>query len=209
MSRFGPDPHAFFAGVYQGDAPWEIGGAQPALAALLDEHPPAGTVLDVGCGSGDHAIALAQRGLRVLGVDFVEAAIDQARAKAAALPQETARLLEFAVGDALRPSLLQRPFGAVVDSGFFHLFEPEARDRFVAELALALPPGGRYYLLAFAVDFPAPNVPRAVTEDEVRARFTAERGWRILALRTAQFLSRVAAVPAVAACVERHTAGSS
>lgn len=207
MSRFGPEPHDFFASVYQGDAPWDIGGAQPALAALLDEYPPAGTVLDVGCGSGDHAIALAQRGLQVLGVDFVEAVIAQARAKAAALPPETARLLEFEVADALRPSLLQRPFGAVVDSGFLHLFEPETRDRFVDELTLALPPGGRYYLLAFAVDFPAPNVPRAVTEDEVRARFKAEQGWRILALRAAQFLSRVAPVSAVAACVERRAAG--
>lgn len=209
MSRFGPDPHAFFTGVYQGDAPWDIGGAQPALAAMLDEYPPGGLVLDVGCGSGDHAIALAQRGLRVLGVDFVEGAIAQARAKATALPPESARLLAFEVADALRPSLLQRPFGGVVDSGFLHLFEPEIRDRFVEELALALPPGGRYYLLAFAVDFPAPNVPRAVTEDEVRARFTAERGWHILALRSAQFLSRVATVPAVAACVERRAAGSS
>jgi SAM-dependent methyltransferase len=203
VSRFGPDPRAFFEAVYQEAAPWDIGGAQPALVALLDEHPPTGTVLDVGCGSGDHAIALARRGLEVLGVDFVEAAIAQARAKAEALPPETARLLAFQVADALRPSLLQRPFGAVVDSGFFHLFEPEPRERFTAELAATLPPGGRYYLLAFAVDFPVPNMPRAVTEEEVRARFTAERGWRILALREAQFLSRVAPVPAVAACLER------
>jgi hypothetical protein len=53
------------------------------------------------------------------------------------------------------------------------------------------------------VEFPIPHGPRAVTEDEVRARFTAARGWRIRALRGAAFESRVAPVPATAACVER------
>lgn len=203
MSNFGSDPQAFFDGVYQGTAPWDVGGPQPALMALLAEFPPLGPILDVGCGSGDLAIALAQQGYEVLGIDFVDAAITQARAKADTLPSETAHLLTFQIADGLRPSLLQRTFGAVVDSGFFHLFEPAPRDRFVEELAATLPAGGRYYLLAFAVDFPIPHVPRAVTVEEVQARFTAAQGWRILALRGAQFLSRVAPVPAVAACVER------
>lgn len=207
MSNFGPDPQAFFDGVYQGQVPWDIGGPQPALMDLLAEVPPSGPALDVGCGSGDLAIALAQGGLDVLGVDFVEAAIVHARAKAAALPPEVAGRLEFQVADALRPSLLGRTFGSVVDSGFLHLFDPEPRDRFVDELAAALPPGGRYYLLAFAVDFPIPNVPRAVTEDEVRARFTPERGWRIHVLRSVQFLSQVAPVPSTCACIERLAHG--
>lgn len=203
MSRFGPDPQSFFDAVYQQTPPWDIGGPQPALSALLDELPPSSPVLDVGCGSGDHAIALARRGLEVLGVDVVQEAIVQARAKAQAQPAEVAGLLEFQVADALRPSLLGRRFGAVVDSGFFHLFSAEAGDRFVEELAATLLPGGRYYLLAFAVEFGIPNVPRAVSQEEVRARFTPERGWRILALREAVFQNRVAATPAMCACLER------
>lgn len=203
MSRFGPDPQAFFEGVYRQTPPWDIGGPQPALEALLDELPPAGPVLDVGCGSGDHAIALARRGLQVVGVDTVQEAIGQARAKAAALRPEIAERLGFQVADALRPSLLGRQFGAVVDSGFLHLFEREVAERFAAELAASLRPGGRYYLLALAVQFDVPNVPRAVTEEELRARFTPERGWRILALREALFQNRVAATPATCACVER------
>ena len=63
-----------------------MGGAQPALAALLAEYPPADPVLDVGCGSGDLAIALAKGGGHVLGIDFVPAVIEQARAKLRALP---------------------------------------------------------------------------------------------------------------------------
>lgn len=200
MSNFTPD---FFDSIYRETPPWDIGAAQPDLAALLDEYPPSGPALDVGCGSGDLAIALARRGLHVLGIDIVQAAIAQARPKAEALPREVASRLEFRVADALRPTLLQTRFGAVADSGFYHLFEQDQRDRFAEELAATLVPGGRLYLLAFAVEFPMPNTPRKVSEDELRARFTAERGWRILAARPARFRSRIAPVPAVAACIER------
>lgn len=136
-------------------------------------------------------------------IDPLPAAIDQACTKAARLSADVRDRLEFAVGDALRPSLLGRSFGAVADSGFFHLFEPEDGDRFGSELSRILAPGGRYYLLAFAVAFPVPNTPRAVTEAEIRARFTAEQGWRILECRAAEFLSRIAPVPATCACIER------
>jgi SAM-dependent methyltransferase len=203
VSRFGLDPRAFFDAVYRETPPWDVGGPQPAMSALLAEYPPATPLLDVGCGSGDLAISLAQRGLQVLGIDFVDAAIAQAREKVDALPPEVARFLDFQVADALQPSLLQRQFGSVVDSGFFHLFEPDQCDRFVNDLASTLLPGGRYYLLAFAVEFPIPNSPRQVSADELRARFTSEKGWRIQELRSAEFLSRIAPVPAISACIER------
>lgn len=202
MSRFGPDPLAFFEAVYQEPAPWDIGGAQPAMADLLAEYPPEGPVLDLGCGSGDLAIHLAAQGFPVLGVDFVEEAIDQALAKREALPPEVAERLDFQVADGLHPSRLGL-FGAIVDSGFYHLFDPDLCDRFVDDLAGALRPGGRLYLHEFAIEFPIPNVPREVSEAEVRARFTPERGWRILTVRTGEFLSRFAPVPATLACIER------
>jgi SAM-dependent methyltransferase len=200
VPRFTPD---FFDSIYRDTPPWDIGAAQPAMMALVDEYPPAGPVLDVGCGSGDLAIALAQRGVQVLGVDVVEAAIAHARLKAESQPPEVGRLLEFQVADALRPTLLGRRFGAVVDSGFYHVFEQDNRDVLARELEGALLPGGRYYLLAFATEFDMPNTPLKVTEDELRARFTVENGWRILAVRPAQFESRYAPVPALAACIER------
>lgn len=206
MSRFGLDPRGFFDSVYRETPPWDVGGPQPALSALLTEYPPTGPVLDVGCGSGDLAISLAQRGFQVLGIDFVDTAIAQAQEKASALSPEVARRLDFQVADALQPSRLQRQFGAVVDSGFFHLFEPDQSDHYVNDLASVLLPGGRYYLLAFAIEFPIPNSPRQVSADELRSRFTAEKGWHIRDLQSAQFLSRIAPVPAISACIERHPA---
>jgi len=204
MSRFGPDPLAFFAAVYSGTPPWDIGGPQPSMSALFDAYEPIDPVLDVGCGSGDVAIHLARMGRRVVGIDFVEAAVAQAQAKAAALPGDVASLLEFRVADATRPSDLGEAFGSIVDSGFLHLLDADESDGYIADVAAALRPCGRFYLHEFAVEYPIANVPRNVSESELRVRFTAGNGWRILDIRPAEFQSRVAApAPAIAAVVER------
>jgi cyclopropane fatty-acyl-phospholipid synthase-like methyltransferase len=190
--------------VYKDLPPWEIGAPQPAMAALLAQHPPTSPVLDVGCGSGDLAIYLAQLGHQVIGIDFVESAIKNAQSKIGALPPETRQLLNFQVADALKPSLLQKKFGAVVDSGFYHLFNPDQCDQLIDEVASILHPAGRYYLHEFAIEFSVPNMPRQITADEFQARFTAEKGWRIQEIQSVQFLSRVAPpVPAICGCIER------
>jgi SAM-dependent methyltransferase len=190
--------------VYQDVPPWDIGKPQPAMAALLHKYPPSGPILDLGCGSGDLSIYLAQNGYQVLGIDFVEKAIAGAREKAALLSPDVARLLDFQVADALRPSLLHREFGAVVDSGFLHLFDPEQCDRLIEEIARILPIGGRYYLHEFAIEFPVSSMPRQIAAEELQARFTSEKGWQIREIQSVEFLSRVAPpVPATCACMER------
>ncbi len=200
--RFWGDPDKFFRSVYEGDAPWDIGVAQPALVQLFSEFPLREPVLDLGSGSGDLSIWIARHGVGVLGVEFVPAAVDEARARATALPPDVAGNVEFRIGNALEPSQLGM-FGSVVDSGFYHLFETDACSRLASDLAAAVEPGGRYYLLAFAVDLPSPDVPRGITERELRANFSSANGWNILRIRPAEFLSRVATVPAICACFER------
>ena len=204
MSRFGSDPLDFFNAVYQDTPPWDIGAPQPAMSALLKKYPPNDPILDLGCGTGDLSIYLAQLGYQVTGIDFVEKAVAEAREKAASLSSEAAGLVNFQVADATRPSLLQRQFGAIVDSGFFHLFDPEQCDRLAEEVARCLLPGGRYYLHEFDIEFPISSMPRQISAEELQRRFTPERGWQIKEIQPAGFLSRVAPpVPATCACIER------
>jgi 2-polyprenyl-3-methyl-5-hydroxy-6-metoxy-1,4-benzoquinol methylase len=52
------------------------------IASLGDRLPPGGAVLDVGCGSGQHAVALAVAGFEVTAVDYSSAMLDRAKAHA-------------------------------------------------------------------------------------------------------------------------------
>jgi SAM-dependent methyltransferase len=204
MDLAGLPKKSFFDAVYAGPAPWDIGAPQPELMRLIEELPPRGRVLDLGCGTGDLAIGLAKRGIAVLGVDFVEAALDVARSRSLDLPSETRALVEFQAGDALHPSRWSGRIGCVTDSGFYHLFDSATRHQLVEDLASALPRGGRYYMLGFAVSFPVPDAPREVTRAELEALFVAERGWSLRVLRSARFVTNgFDDVPAVLMCAER------
>ena len=204
MSRFGSDPRAFFKAVYQNIAPWDIGAPQPAMAALITTYPPTGPILDIGCGSGDLAIYLAQLGHQVVGIDFVESAIKSAQDKVSSLPPETAQLLSFQVADALKPSLLQKSLERLWILAFIICLDSNQCDQLIDEVASILRPNGCYYLHEFAIEFPVPNVPRQITVDELQARFTVEKGWHIREIQTVEFLSQVAPpVPATCACIER------
>ncbi len=66
----------------------------PFLRAILDE-AGARTVLDAACGSGGHAVALAEWGFEAAGVDASPAMVDMARRKAV----ELGRDVPFAVAE--------------------------------------------------------------------------------------------------------------
>ena len=196
-------PNGFFDSAYGSAAPWDVGQPQPALLALFNEIEPVGPVLEVGSGTGDLALFLAERGLSVIGVDSSEVAIAQAQAKAVKAEPAVAQRIEFRLGNAMQPTAIPEKVASVVDSGFFHLLDADGRKEFVRELAAKLPTEGRYYLLGFAFRSPMPNAPREVTADELGQLFSREQGWQILAMRPAQFMSVRGNVPAIAACIER------
>src|ERR1017187_3355469 len=65
-------------------APWDIGRPQPAFVRLARSGLLCGRVLDVGCGTGEHALLAAAHGADAIGVDVSPRAVEQARGKAAA-----------------------------------------------------------------------------------------------------------------------------
>ena len=75
--------HQLFEQMYQGQAPWDTGQPQPAIIKLAEAGQIRGSVLDVGCGTGENLLYLAARGHEAWGLDFVPVAIERAKAKAA------------------------------------------------------------------------------------------------------------------------------
>ncbi|WP_396593713.1 class I SAM-dependent methyltransferase [Brevundimonas sp. R86498] len=75
--------------------------------------PPGGTVLELGAGTGRIALALAQRGFRVTGLDIAPAMLAQARTKRARLGTEVADRVKFVKAD-MTAFDLGRTFDAVI-----------------------------------------------------------------------------------------------
>src|SRR5215469_1062059 len=71
-----------FNEMYAGTPPWDIGRPQPAFQVLADAGVLRGRVLDIGCGTGEHALMAAQSGLEAVGIDSSSAAIEIAKRKA-------------------------------------------------------------------------------------------------------------------------------
>jgi hypothetical protein len=63
--------------------PWVLGPRAELKDAVTSGRLHPGRAIDLGCGEGDNAIYLAEHGFTMTGVDYAEAAIDKARAKAA------------------------------------------------------------------------------------------------------------------------------
>ena len=162
-----------FESAYLGTPPWDIGRPQPAIMRLAQAGQITGSVLDVGCGTGENVLYLAELGFAAMGVDGAPTAISKARAKA----KQRGVTAQFEVADALSLSMPNRQFDSVIDTGLFHVFSDEERDRFRDSLARVVRPGGTYFLMCFSDQQPGDWGPRRVTQAEIRSVFND--GWRV------------------------------
>ena len=171
-----PSANVGFGKIYaEGNPPWEIGKPQPAFVAAADQ--VTSPVLDAGCGTGNTALFFAARGLRVTGIDFVEEAIQQARAKAA----ERGLPAEFLVKDAMSLGDWDERFASVIDSGLFHIYRGDDQRRYVRGLAHVLKPGGRLFLFSFSDEVPSSVPGGGVSRQELYDVFADD--WDIESLQ--------------------------
>jgi cyclopropane fatty-acyl-phospholipid synthase-like methyltransferase len=175
----GPARHYEFDAMYAGTPPWDIGRPQPAFLELAEQGALRGRVLDVGCGTGEHALMAASLGLAATGVDTSPTAIAIAEDKA----RERGLTARFLVWDALELGALDETFDTALDCGLFHVFDDDDRARYVESLRSAMPSGGRYFMLCFSDRQPGDQGPRRVTELEIRESFA--EGWEIDAIEAA------------------------
>jgi SAM-dependent methyltransferase len=107
-------------------------------------------VLDVGCGPGRHSLALARRGVDVVGIDHSDEFVKLAHEAAAAEELN----VEFRIAD-VRELDEHGDFDAVIClcQGGFGLLGGREDEGLLARFAAALRPGGRLALSAFHVAF--------------------------------------------------------
>lgn len=190
------------ASYHDGPAPWDIGRPQPAIVRLASERRFAGPVLDAGCGTGENALHVAARGLTVVGFDVAETAIAMAGAKSA----ERGITAEFVVADAFQLERLGRTFATVLDCGLFHTFDSHEQRRYAASLATVTERGGTVYVLCFS-DEGADRGPHPVSRADLRAAFSADGGWTVVAVDPDRVLTRFhddGGAPAWLATIERN-----
>lgn len=169
--------HMLFRFFYRvGFTPWD-GHPQSAVLRELVEGADAlapGTALDVGCGTGDSSIYLAQHGWQVTGVDFTPKALEKARSKA-----HTAGVrVEFRHADVthLSQAGIGAGFQLIVDNGCFHGMSHGDRDLYVEEITAVAAPGARLFMVAFK---PSGRFgPAGVEQAEIERRFTPS--WALL-----------------------------
>lgn len=190
------------ASYQDGSPPWDVGGPQPAVLRLGEDGAFAGAVLDAGCGTGENALDLASRGLRVVGVDVADTAVSMAREKA------TMRGLDadFVVADALHLDRLGLVFDTVLDCALFHSFDGDERPEYVASLASVTTRGGNLYVLCFSDLGEADSCgPHPVSQDELTAAFTRSGDWSVSSVTPERLQTRLSpqAAPAWLAKIER------
>ncbi|HEY9724641.1 MAG TPA: methyltransferase domain-containing protein [Oscillatoriaceae cyanobacterium] len=147
--------------------PWDLGKPAPALVAWLAGKPTPGRVAVPGCGRGHDALALAEAGFEVTGIDFAPTAIATARETAASRHLQ----LHFEQSDffALGPEHTGA-YDYVFEHTCYCAIPPERRDDYVATAARLLKPGGKLVAVFFTHKEPG-GPPFATTEAEVRERF--------------------------------------
>ncbi len=160
-------PPGGFDALYTGQPPWDIGRPQAAFAALAEAGLIEGPVLDAGCGTGEHTLMCAARGLAATGVDLAPTALRAAEDKARARGLSA----RFRRQDARDLASLGETFATVLDCGLFHVFGEEDRAAYVAALHCVLRQGGRYFMLCFSDRQPGTVGPHRLTGEQLRAAF--------------------------------------
>src|ERR1700733_2820179 len=139
--------HTLFRIFYRlGFTPWDGHPIAKNLQDLVEELP-AGKALDLGCGTGDSSIYLAEHGWKVTGVDFVPKALEKARAKVGAADAS----VNFVQADVthLSQAGIGADFQLIVDNGCLHNMSGDDRDAYVREVSAVAAPDARLLIVTF------------------------------------------------------------
>jgi SAM-dependent methyltransferase len=167
-----------------GDTPWDIGKPDFNLIQTVTTMAiePC-TALDIGCGTGDNSVWLAQKNFHVIGIDISEIAIQKAIEKASKANVKCT----FMVIDFFTNKIAGAPFGFAFDRGCFHALNvDEERKSFAENVAAHLEENGLWLSLVGNADGQrqGPGPPRRTARDIVNP---VEHYFEILSLVSSYF----------------------
>ncbi|HEY4760970.1 MAG TPA: class I SAM-dependent methyltransferase [Thermoguttaceae bacterium] len=169
----------------QGTPAWDAGIPHAELLRVLDEYafPKAGTVLEIGCGTGSDAICFAKRRFEVTAVDCSPIALERARLRA----ENQNALLRFVLEDIFDFARTLGQFDVIYDAGFYHYIRLTRLEEYLDVLWRVTRPGSWYFCLAGSAGERAEGGPPQVSEDEIR--YELGRLFEFVHLRHAQLES--------------------
>ncbi len=187
------------------NTPWDHDLPDSNLIDMVAQRPiPRCKALDVGCGTGDNAIWLAQKKFQATGCDLSKTAIERAKKKAALSNVNCS----FMVADFLKDGIPGSPFDLVFDRGCLHCVDSaKERRRFAKNVAAHLDEDGLWLALAGNADGQVREVgPPTLSAKELVA--AVEPYFEIISLAAGRFGSDQADPPKAWICLMQKRTGT-
>ena len=186
-------PQFDFDALYRGESPaegvpamesppWDTKAPKETVVGWQESGLVRGDVLDIGCGLGDNAIYLANRGHTVTGLDISPTALITAERRA----KDAGVEVIFAVADATKLEGYTDAFDTVIDSGMFHCLDDDGKRSYLTALHRATRASARLLMACFCDAQPDEGpFPRPVVSEQTLRDSMGTTGWEITSLETA------------------------
>jgi 2-polyprenyl-3-methyl-5-hydroxy-6-metoxy-1,4-benzoquinol methylase len=154
--------------------PYDIGPREELVRLVESGRLDPCRVIDLGSGTANNAIYLAQHGFDVTGVDFSPAAIDLGRTRA----REAGVEVTFIQDDLTDLQHIHGTYDLLVDYGTLDDLKPSQRDLYVTNIVPLAHPGSLFLLYTFEWEtrwwerwLAALGAPPALEPGEAKRRF--------------------------------------
>ncbi len=137
---------------HSGSTPWDTGITPPEVKAFWRQYGHAfgarDLVLDLGCGTLTNLIFLARQGVRAVGLDLSQKALQKGSARMVTCRAQGHRAAA-SVGNVTHLPLAAGVFSYALDLGCLHTLDPSERPTYMEGICRVLVPAGFYQVFGF------------------------------------------------------------